>query len=131
MRALVAVLSLFLVSACAPDPWYTGGRIDQVRADMHARFAPGSCLSGTFISSSIIALEIPDVRIRPDAEFWIHNASPTSDEPSPLVISRAGTRAMFRGLRPDLRAYLLAIVGDNSVYHVIKGSDLSRWHASC
>ncbi len=111
----------------SPSPWHAGGRIDLVRADMHAQYAPGSCLRGTFYSAAVTALEIPGVRVREDAEFWFHNARPSGWNGSPWRIDRAGTRVMVGALKPALRDNVLARVGDSIEYRAVyTGAELIR-----
>ena len=111
----------------SPNPWHRGGRIDLVRAEMHTRYSSGSCLRGTFISAAVTALEIPRVRVRPDAEFWFHNATANGWNGNPWYISRSGSRAMFRALPPALRARVLAGVGDTADFKVVyTGARLTR-----
>lgn len=125
-RFLIAVACLFSLGSSAPAspwPWYRGGAIGQVEAEMMATFAPGSCLTGTFFSASTSVLAIPKIRVRRDAEFWFHHAQPPNAV-SPWDINPSGTVYMLRNFKPKLRRDILARLPENTEYVTYTGSDL-------
>ena len=116
-------LGLTFGAMASPDPWYRGGRISTVEAEMKATFSPGSCLTGTFISASTSALAIPKVRVRRDAEFWFHHAQ-FPNAKSPWDINPSGTVYLLRNFKPKLRRDILARLPENTGYVTYTGSDL-------
>ncbi len=111
----------------APGPRYNGGRISSIRQDMHAQFTSGSCLRGTFLSAATTALEIPGIRVRRDAQFWFHNATPGNWDGNPWHIARDGTLDVVSRLPFPLRTDVLARIGNTTEFRVFyTGEDLIR-----
>ena len=121
--ALTCLFGLTFGAAASPEPWYRGGQIGHIEAEMKATFAPGSCLAGTFMSASTSALAIPNVRVKPDAEFWFHHVQFPGAR-SPWDINPDGTAYLLRNFKPALRRAVLARLPENTTFVTYTGADL-------
>ena len=110
------------------QPVRIGGLIRVVEKKIVRQVQPGACLTGTFMSSDIMALGVPGVRVSPDAMFWPHHATPTIGG-NPWIISQADDAYILARVRnPGLAIDILrqmAKFAPNSDYHFYyTGADL-------
>lgn len=124
--ATACFFGFFSAASASPDPWYRGGRIADVEVEMRSTFPSGSCLVGTFMSSSVSALGIQGIRVRPDAEFWFHHAHDHNPRSTPWDINPDATRYLLRNIKPALRDEVLSRLPENTQWVIYTGSDLIR-----
>ena len=112
----VYVPTLVLCGCTSPSPVHNGGAIGERYVAMQAQYSPGSCLNGTFVSADIQALAIPNIRVRPDAEFWPHHAVAQDWDGNPWHIEPESTQAVLQNLPGPLRADISSRLPNNSTF---------------